>query len=91
MAVFEPAPATVAILYPGTVLRVTEQTEAQHVFVMPEWNECEAREKSIADTSSAWRVSALRSVGYKTVVFSGRADDGEHVIFYRRLPDPTAH
>jgi len=57
------APATVAILYPGTVLRITEQTEAQHVFVMPEWNECEAREKSIADTSSAWRVSALRAVG----------------------------
>jgi len=57
------ASATVAILYPGTVLRITEQTEAQHVFVMPEWDECEAREKSIADTSSAWRVSALRSVG----------------------------
>ena len=57
------APATVAIFYPGTVLRVTEQTEAQRVFVMPEWNEFEAREKSIADTSSAWRVSALRSVG----------------------------
>jgi hypothetical protein len=32
--------------------------------------------------------SALRSVGYKTVVFSDRPDDGEHVIFYRRLPDP---
>ena len=57
------APATIGILYPGTVLRVTEQTEAQRVFVMPEWNEFEAREKSIADTSSAWRVSALRSVG----------------------------
>jgi len=34
--------------------------------------------------------SALRSVGYKTVVFSDRPDDGEHVIFYRRLPDPAA-
>jgi hypothetical protein len=33
--------------------------------------------------------STLRSVGYKTVVFSDRPDDGEHVIFYRRLPDPT--
>ncbi len=31
--------------------------------------------------------SALRSVGYKTVVFSEAPDDGEHVIFYRRLPD----
>ena len=34
--------------------------------------------------------SALRSVGYKTVVFSNRLDDGEHVIFYRRLPDPPS-
>jgi hypothetical protein len=32
--------------------------------------------------------SALRSVGYKTVVFSDKPDDGEHVVFYRRLPDP---
>jgi hypothetical protein len=32
--------------------------------------------------------STLRSVGYKTVVFSDQPDDGEHVIFYRRLPDP---
>jgi hypothetical protein len=31
--------------------------------------------------------SALRSVGYKTVVFSDQPDDGEHVIYYRRLPD----
>ena len=31
--------------------------------------------------------SALRSVGYKTVVFSDQPDDGEHLIFYRRLPD----
>ena len=31
--------------------------------------------------------STLRSVGYKTVVFSDQPDDGEHVIFYRRLPD----
>jgi len=34
--------------------------------------------------------SALRSVGYKTVVFSDAPDDGEHVIFYRRLPSPPA-
>jgi hypothetical protein len=31
--------------------------------------------------------SPLRSVGYKTVVFSDSPDDGEHVVFYRRLPD----
>jgi hypothetical protein len=34
--------------------------------------------------------SALRSVGYRTVVFSDAPDDGEHVVFYRRLPDPPA-
>ncbi len=34
--------------------------------------------------------SALRSVGYRTIVFSDQPDDGEHVIFYRRLPDPPA-
>jgi hypothetical protein len=34
--------------------------------------------------------SALRSVGYRTVVFSEAPDDGEHVIFYRRLPDPAS-
>jgi hypothetical protein len=34
--------------------------------------------------------SALRSVGYRTVVFSDRPDDGEHVVFYRRLPDLPA-
>jgi hypothetical protein len=34
--------------------------------------------------------STLRSVGYTTVVFSDRPDDGEHVVFYRRLPDPTS-
>jgi cellulose synthase/poly-beta-1,6-N-acetylglucosamine synthase-like glycosyltransferase len=33
------------------------------VFVMPEWDGLEAREKSIVDTSSAWRVAALRAVG----------------------------
>jgi len=33
--------------------------------------------------------SALRSVGYKTVVFSDHPDDGEHVIFYRRQPEPV--
>jgi hypothetical protein len=31
--------------------------------------------------------SPLRSVGYKTIVFSDRPDDGEHVIYYRRLPE----
>ena len=30
--------------------------------------------------------SKLRSVGYKTVVYSDKPDDGEHVVFYRRLP-----
>ena len=34
--------------------------------------------------------STLRSVGYTTVVFSDQPDDGEHVIFYRRLPDPPS-
>jgi hypothetical protein len=34
--------------------------------------------------------STLRSVGYKTVVFSDQPDDGEHVIFYRRLTDPPS-
>ena len=34
--------------------------------------------------------ATLRSVGYKTVVFSDQPDDGEHVIFYRRVPDPPA-
>lgn len=34
--------------------------------------------------------SALRSVGYRTVVFSDAPDDGEHVVFYRRLPDSAA-
>jgi SAM-dependent methyltransferase len=29
----------------------------------------------------------MRSVGYKTVVFSDAPNDGEHVIFYRRVPD----
>jgi len=33
--------------------------------------------------------AALRSVGYKTVVFSDKPEDGEHVIFYRRLSDPA--
>jgi hypothetical protein len=30
--------------------------------------------------------SKLRSVGYKTVVYSEKPDDGEHVVFYRRQP-----
>jgi len=34
--------------------------------------------------------SPLRSAGYKTVVFSDRPDDGEHVLSYRRLPDPPS-
>jgi hypothetical protein len=29
----------------------------------------------------------VRAIRYETVVFSDRPDDGEHVIFYRRLPD----
>jgi hypothetical protein len=29
-------------------------------------------------------------VGYRTVAFSDQPDDGEHVIFYRRLPDPPS-
>ena len=31
--------------------------------------------------------SKLRSAGYKTVVFSDAPNDGEHVLFYRRIPD----
>ena len=31
--------------------------------------------------------SKLRSVGSVTVVYSDRRDDGDHVVFYRRLPD----
>jgi hypothetical protein len=31
--------------------------------------------------------STLRSAGYKTVVFSDAPNDGEHVLFYRRVPD----
>jgi hypothetical protein len=31
--------------------------------------------------------STLRSVGYRTVVFSDAASDGEHVFYYRRIPD----
>lgn len=57
------APESVAMLYPGTVLRVTEDTAAERVFVMPEWDEHEARAKSICDTAAAWRASALRSAG----------------------------
>ena len=30
--------------------------------------------------------SKLRSVGYRTVVYSDKPDDGEHVLMYRRLP-----
>jgi hypothetical protein len=30
--------------------------------------------------------SKLRSVGYKTVIYSDKPDDGEHVVFYKRLP-----
>jgi SAM-dependent methyltransferase len=29
----------------------------------------------------------LRSVGYSTVVYSDRPDDGDHVVWYQRLPD----
>ncbi len=31
--------------------------------------------------------STLRSAGYKTVVFSDAPNDGEHVLFYRRIAD----
>jgi len=31
--------------------------------------------------------SSLRAAGYKTVVFSHRPDDGEHVLVGRRPPD----
>ena len=30
--------------------------------------------------------SKLRSVGYKPIIYSDKPDDGEHVVFYRRLP-----
>lgn len=29
----------------------------------------------------------MRSVGYKTVVYSDRPDDGDHIVWYRRQPD----
>jgi hypothetical protein len=31
--------------------------------------------------------SALRSAGYKTIVFSDAPEDGEHVLFYRKMQD----
>ena len=31
--------------------------------------------------------SRLRSAGYLTVQYSDRPDDGDHVVWYRRLPD----
>lgn len=31
--------------------------------------------------------SRVRSVDYTTVVYSDRADDGDHVVWYQRLPD----
>jgi hypothetical protein len=31
--------------------------------------------------------SRLRSVGYLTVQYSDRQDDGDHIVWYRRLPD----
>jgi hypothetical protein len=31
--------------------------------------------------------SSMRSEGYKTVLYSEKADDGEHVIFFRRRPE----
>jgi len=31
--------------------------------------------------------SRLRSVGYLTVPYSDRPDDGDHIVWYRRLPD----
>ena len=32
-------------------------------------------------------LSKMRSVGYKTVVYSDRPDDGDHIMWYRRLPE----
>ena len=29
----------------------------------------------------------IRSAGYSTIVYSERADDGDHIVWYRRLPD----
>ncbi|HXF05263.1 MAG TPA: methyltransferase domain-containing protein [Blastocatellia bacterium] len=29
----------------------------------------------------------MRSVGYKTVIYSDRPDDGDHIVWYRRQPD----
>jgi hypothetical protein len=31
--------------------------------------------------------SRMRSVGYLTVQYSNRQDDGDHIVWYRRLPD----
>jgi SAM-dependent methyltransferase len=31
--------------------------------------------------------SRIRSVGYRTVVYSDRRADGEHIVWYARLPD----
>ena len=31
--------------------------------------------------------STMRSVGHTTVVYSDRADDGDHVVFYQRQKD----
>ncbi len=30
--------------------------------------------------------SAMKSMGYKTVVYSDRPDDGDHIVFYQRRP-----
>lgn len=68
------APATCGICYPGAVLRVTEDTSAERVFVMPEWCEDVAQRLSIADTSAAWRRRALLGAG-GWFVKSGMLDD----------------
>ncbi len=31
----------------------------------------------------------IRSVGYHTSVYSSRPDDGDHIVWYRRMPDPA--
>jgi sulfate transport system permease protein len=32
--------------------------------------------------------SEMRSVGYKTVIYSTRADDGDHIVWYQRKSKP---
>lgn len=52
----------VAMLYPD-VIRVTAGLRTETVFQMPEWDFWLSRERSMVDTSSVWRVRAIREVG----------------------------